>query len=126
MLFEKKNNENNTELLFLQEFRIQRTFPARFSNNASIVVRTIARISHSAHFSSEMFEQCFSSCSNNCFLFEKCARKVRAPGASGLLNSASFDFGGTPFFEPVFGMLFFTQILQKSSKKVPKMLSKSS
>ena len=123
---QKKNNKNNTELLLLQELWIQRTFPARFSNNASIVVRTIARNSHSAHFSSEIFEQCFNSCSNNCFLFEKCAREVRALGASGHVNRGPFEIRGTPFFEPVFGMLFFTQKTQKSSKKAPSMLSKSS
>ena len=82
-----------------------------------MVVRTIARNFNSAHFASEIFELCFNSCSNNCFLFEKCAREVRAPGASGHLNCPSFEIGGTPFFEPVFGMLCFTQLTQKSSKK---------
>ena len=113
----QKATKNNKEHLLLQEFWIQRTFPAWFSNNASIVVRTIARNSHSAHFSSEIFEQCFKSCSNNCFLCEKCEREVRAPGASGHVNCGSFESGGTPFFEPVFGMLFLTQITQKSSKQ---------
>ena len=37
-----------------------------------------------------------------CFLFEKRAREGGCQGASGLVNSYSFDSGGAPFFEAVF------------------------
>ena len=57
----------------------------------------------------KMFEQCFNCCSNNCFLFEKCAREAASPGASWLVNRVSFESGGAPFWGPFLEHLFFTQ-----------------
>ena len=37
------------------------------------------------------FEQCFNSCSNNCFLFERCAREGGCQGAPGHWNRVLFE-----------------------------------
>ena len=44
-------------------------------------------------------EQCFSCCSNNCFLSVPCARAAASPGASWPVNSSPFESGGTLFLE---------------------------
>ena len=49
------------------------------------------------------------SCSDCCFLFRKRAREGGCQGAPGHGHSPLFQSGGHPFFEQVFGALFFTQ-----------------
>ena len=53
------------------------------------------------------FEQCFNSCSNNCFLFEKCAREGVCQGAPGHWNRVLFESVWATFFQAFFGNAFF-------------------
>ena len=48
------------------------------------------------------FEQCFNSCSNNCFLFEKCAREGVCQGAPGHWNRVLFESVWATLFEAFF------------------------
>ena len=66
------------------------------------------------------FEQCFNSCSNNCFLFEKCAREGGCQGAPGHWNRVLFESVWATFFKHFFGAPFFTQIWHFERKSSPR------
>ena len=59
-------------------------------------------------------------CSNNCFLLEQFLIVCLPPGASCRVHSLLFATGGSPFFDPFFGALFFTQNCDCWQKPVPK------
>ena len=44
--------------------------------------------------------------SNNCFLFEKCAREATSLGAPGHVQREVFSCWGVPFFKAIFGINF--------------------
>ena len=71
-------------------------------------------------FSSKNSNNCFNMCSNNCFLLEQFLIVCLPPGASWLVHSLAFATGGSPFFDPFFGALFFTQNCDCGRKTVPK------
>ena len=77
-------------------------------------------------FSSINSNNAWNHCSNNDFLFEYCAREGAVREPPGGVIECSFHLVAI-FFSMIFMTLFFAQSnAQKSSKKWPKILSKSS
>ena len=94
--------------VFLLQFRSPVIFSHNFSAQSTFFCKNL--------------ERCFNCCSNNCFLFEQCAREAASPGASWPVNRVLFEAGGAPVFEAVFGTNFFTQkshIWSKMTHTVP-------
>ena len=79
-----------------------------------------APILSSSSFFCKNFEQCFNCCSNNCFLFEQCAREAGCQGGSWHVNRVLFDSGWASFFEAVFTTPFFTKKSHFYAKMTPK------